>query len=201
MIKGSTMKYAHLFFLVLFFASTSCKTLMSYTNILKCDFRMKSMTNTKLAGMEIQNIKGLSDLNFIQAGNLTRAYLTGNMPLEFQLNIEGKNPNPAEAALARFDWILLIDDIQMATGTNEREYHIPANDGTQIIPLSISVNLLDLLTNESKNSLLNFGFNLADAGNKPTRVDLKIKPTIYLNSIPISYPGYIDLGTEFGGQN
>ena len=187
--------------LVFAFAGTSCKTLMSYTNVLKCDFRMKSLTDTKLAGMDIQNIKGLSDLNFIHAGNLTRAYLSGNVPLKFQLNIEGKNPNPSEAALARFDWILLIDDIQMATGANEREYHLPANDGTQIIPLSISINLLDVLNDETKNSLMNFGFNLADAGNKPTRVSLKIRPTIDVNGIPISYPGYIDLGTEFGSQN
>ena len=196
------MRFSHFFFLLLFFGllSTSCKTLMSYTNILNCDFRMESLTDTKLAGIGVQNIKNFSDLNLLQVGNLSAAYLSGNVPIEFRLNLEGKNPNPAEAAMAKFDWILLIDDIQMATGTNEQEYKIPPNDGTQIIPLSISINLLDILTNETKSSLLNFGFNLAGAGNKPTRVGLKIKPTIYLNSIPISYPGYLDLGTEFGGK-
>ena len=194
------MRIYHFFLLFLLAAviSTSCKTLMSYTNLLKCDFRMKSLTNTRLVGINVQNVRTFSDLNLLQAGKLTTAYLSGNVPLDFDLNIEGRNPNPGEATLAKFEWILLIDDIQMATGTNEREYHLPANDGTQIIPLHISINLLDVLNDETKNSLLNFGFNLADAGNKPTRVDLKIKPTIYLNSIPISYPGYIDLGTEFG---
>ena len=56
------------------------------------------------------------------------------------------------------------------------------------------------VNNESKDALLNFGFNLADAGNKPTRVGLKLKPTINVGGIPITYPGYIDLGTEFGAQ-
>jgi len=180
------------------FAASACKTLMSYTNILKCDFRMKSMTNTQVAGVNVQSIKSFSDLNFVQAGKLTTAYLSGNVPLTFQLNVEGRNPNPSEATMARFDWILLIDDKQMVSGTNQQEYHLPANDGTQIIPLNISINLLEVLNDETKNSLLNFGFNLADAGNKPTRVGLKIKPTIYLNSIPITYPGFIDIGTEFG---
>jgi len=179
-------------------AASGCKTLMSYTNILKCDFRMKSMTNTQIAGINVQNIQSFSDLNFVQAGKLTTAYLSGNVPLTFLLNVEGRNPNPSEATMARFDWILLIDDKQMVTGTNQQEYHLPANDGTQIIPLNISINLLEVLNDETKNSLLNFGFNLADAGNKPTRVGLKIKPTIYLNSIPITYPGFIDIGTEFG---
>lgn len=161
---------------------------------------MKSITNTSLAGVNIQNVKSFSDLNFMQAGKLTTAYLSGNIPLNFQLMIEGNNPNPTAATMAQFDWILLIDDIQMVTGTNEKEYVLPA-DGTQAIPLNISMNLLDVVNNESKNSLLNFAFNLADAGNQPTRVSLKIKPTIYVSSIPITYPGFLDVGTEFGSAD
>lgn len=194
------MKNLRILFILLLFAGASCKTLMTYTNVLKCDFRMKSLTDTKLAGISIQNLKGFSDLSFMKAGSLTKAYLAGNVPLNFQLNIEGKNPNATAAKMARFDWILLIDDVQMVTGTNNQEYNLASNGGTELIPLNISLNLLEVLNNETKNTLLNFAFNLADAGNKPTRVDLKIKPTIYVNSIPITYPGYIDLGTEFGGQ-
>ena len=177
---------------------TGCKTLMSYVNVVKCDFRMKSVTDTRLAGVNIQQIKSFSQLNLFQVGNLTKAYLGGNVPLEFLLNIEGKNPNTADATMASFDWILLIDDRQMVSGTNNHEYHIPANGGTETIPLKVSVNLLDVLNNETKDALLNFGFNLADAGNKPTRVGLKLKPTINVGGVPITYPGYIDLGTEFG---
>ncbi|MCG8308480.1 MAG: LEA type 2 family protein [Cytophagales bacterium] len=161
---------------------------------------MKSITETKLAGMNIQHVKSFSDLDLFQAGNLTKAYLSKDIPLEFLLNLEGKNPNTAEATMASFDWILLIDDIQMVSGTNEQEYRIPANGGTRTIPLKISVNLLDVLNNETKDALLNFGFNLADAGDKPTRVGLKLKPTLNVGGIPITYPGYINLGTEFGVQ-
>lgn len=171
---------------------------MSYVNVVKCDFRMKSVTDTRLSGIDIQNKRSFSDLSFLQVGNLTKAYLSGNIPLEFVLNIEGKNPNTTQATMASFDWILLIDDIQMVSGTNEREYYIPANDGTEVIPLKISVNLLEVINNETKDALLNFGFNLADAGNKPTRIGLKLKPTLNVGGVPITYPGYIDLGTEFG---
>jgi len=186
-------------FAVVLLGSSSCKTLMSYTNILKCDFRMQSLKNPSLAGIDVQRIKSFSDLNLMQAGKITTAYLGGNVPLAFQLNLEGKNPNPSEARMAQFDWILKIDDIQMATGTNQSEYTIPANDGTKLIPLYISVNLLDVLNNETKNTLFNFGLNLADASDKPTRVSVQIKPTVYVSGIPITYPGYINLGTEFGG--
>lgn len=192
--------YYLLLFILLSF-SMSCKTLMSYVNVVKCDFRMRSVADTKLAGMDIQRVRSFSDLSLFQAGSLTKAYFSKNIPLEFLLNIEGRNPNTSEATMASFDWILTIDDIQMVSGTNEQEYQIPANGGTQVIPLRISVNLFDVLNNETKDALLNFGFNLADAGNKPTRIGLKLRPTINVGGIPITYPGYIDIGTEFGAQD
>jgi hypothetical protein len=99
--------------------------------------------------------------------------------------------------MAQFDWIVKIDEVQIASGTNESEYVIPANEGTEIIPLRISVNLLDVINKDSKDALFNFGLNLADASDKPTRVSLQIRPTVYVSNIPITYPGYINLGTEF----
>lgn len=196
------MKYSRITLLVLSFAiiSVSCKTLMSYVNVVKCDFRMESLKNPRVAGIDVSRIKSFSDLSFMQAGKITTSYLSGNIPLDFTINLEAKNPNTAEARMAQFDWILKIDDVQITTGTNQKEYTIPANDGSVIMPLKISVNLLDVLTNEAKDALLNFGLNLADASGKPTRVGMQIKPTINVSGVPITYPGYIDLGTEFGGK-
>ncbi len=197
------MKTLKIWIFIAFAALTiySCKTLMTYANIFKCDFRMESLKNPALAGVDVKTIKNVSDLSLVQVGRLTTAYASGNLPLSFVLNLESKNPNTSPATMAKFDWILKIDDIQMATGTNNAQYTIPANNGTVMIPLTISVNLLEVLKGESKNTLLNFGLNLADAGGKPTRVNLQVKPTINLGSIPISYPGYITLGTEFGSAN
>ena len=196
------MKYPRYIIIVLIFAvlNTSCKTLMSYVNVVKCDFRMESLKDPRIAGIDVSRIKGFSDLNFMQAGKITTSYLSGNIPLDFNINLEAKNPNTAEARMAQFDWILKIDDVQITTGTNQQEYAIPANDGTVIMPLQISVNLLDVLNNEAKDALLNFGLNLADASGTPTRVSMQIKPTINVSGVPITYPGYIDLGTEFGGE-
>jgi len=184
-------------FIISLLAMGSCKTLMSYTNILKCDFRMASLKNPTVAGINVNNIKSFSDLSFMQAGKITTAYLSGNIPLNFNLNMEAKNPNTTEARMAQFDWIVKIDEVQIASGTNESEYVIPANEGTEIIPLRISVNLLDVINKDSKDALVNFGLNLADASDKPTRVSLQIRPSVYVGNIPVTYPGYINLGTEF----
>lgn len=175
----------------------SCKALMSYTNILKCDFRMESLKNPTLAGIDVNSVKSFSDLSFLQAGKITTAYLGGNIPLVFILNMEAKNPNTSEARMAQFDWIVKIDEVQIASGTNQSEYVVPANEGREIIPLRISVNLLDVINKESKDTLINFGLNLADASNVPTRVSLQIRPTVNVGNVPVTYPGYINLGTEF----
>jgi LEA14-like dessication related protein len=196
------MNYPRYIIVVLIFAvlNTSCKTLMSYVNVVKCDFRMESLKDPRIAGIDVLRIKSFSDLSFMQAGKITTSYLSGNIPLNFSINLEAKNPNTAEARMAQFDWILKIDDVQITTGTNQQEYAIPANGGTVIMPLKISVNLLDVLNNEAKDALLNFGLNLADASGTPTRVSMQIKPTINVSGVPITYPGYINLGTEFGAQ-
>ncbi len=163
---------------------------------------MTSLTNTRLAGIDVQHLNNISSLSLMQIGTITSAYLRGDLPLEFNLNIEAKNPNTQPAVLNNFDWIVSIDNIEMAKGTNNNQISIPGNEGTAIIPLKISVNLLDALSGKSKDALLNFGLNLADASNKPSRVDLKIKPTVYINeTFPINYPGYITVGTEFGGTS
>ena len=84
----------------------------------KCDFRLKTIENTNLAGVNIQHIQKLSDLNFIDAARISAAMAGKELPLTFTLNVEARNPNASQASIQRIDWILLIDDIEMANGTN-----------------------------------------------------------------------------------
>jgi len=118
-------------------------------------------------------------------------------PLNFTLNVEVKNPNPGTAGLTKLDWILFIDDIQMVSGVNEQRVQIPGNGGTGTIPLTIGVNLKEVLKGKSGDAIANFGLNLAGAGNKPTRITLKAKPTIMVGSQYIAYPGYLTVQNEF----
>ena len=42
--------------------------------------------------------------------------------------------------------------------------------------------------------------NLAGAGNEPSRVSVKVKPTINVGAFPLTYPGYFTVSKEFGGK-
>ena len=113
-----------LFFLVSLYGLYSCTTLQQMANIVNCDFRMKSLTDPKLAGVNIQSKNSLSAMSFSDVSKLTGAYLNKNIPLSFNLNIEAKNPNSQPAILNKFDWILTIDDIEMTSGTNTNQVNI-----------------------------------------------------------------------------
>ena len=187
------------FLLVGILSFQSCDILQQMVTFTKCEFKMNSLTDTKLVGVNIQNKNSFSDLSFMDAATATKTLLGGELPLSFNLNIETKNPNASTAAMQKMEWILFIDDIKITTGIVDQQITIPPG-ATQNIPIAIKLDLKELFNNKTKTSLLNFGFNLADAGNYPTRVKLDIKPTINVAGIPIEYPGYFSLKKEFGSQ-
>ncbi len=164
----------------------------------RCEFKLSSVDQLRLAGVNIQQIRKLSDLNMMDAARITAAAMSGgSLPLNFTLNVEARNPNAATAGMTKLDWILFIDDIQMVSGVNEQRVQIPGNGGTGILPLTIGIDLKDALKGKSGDAIANFGLNLAGAGNKPTRITLKAKPTIMVGSQYISYPGYLTVQNEF----
>jgi len=193
-----TLLLASVSLLILFSSCGVMQQASQINNLSKCEFRLESVQQLNLAGINVQNVKQISDIGMFDAAKLASAIGFQQLPLDFTLNIEAKNPNPSTAGMTLIEWILLIDDIEMTRGVLDKPVTIPANNGTAIIPVQMHVDLLKALTGKSAEAVINFGMNLAGAGNKPTRFTLQMKPTISVGSLPISYPGYINVKTEFG---
>ena len=194
---------AFLFLAIIFFLPyQSCdvtQQAQQVTNLAKCDFRIRSVENINLAGIYIQNINSIRNLNLTDAAKIMAAMGGSTFPLSLQLNFEGKNPNSTVAGLNRLEWILFIDDIQMTSGMVDKAFTIPPNNGIAIIPIQVGMDLKQALKGKSLDAIVNFGFNLAGVGNKPTRIKAKLKPTIMIGNYPLTYPGYISVTTEFSG--
>jgi len=186
--------------ILLFFLFNSCDVMQQVnqmSNLAKCEFRLESVQHLTLAGINVQNVNKVSDLNMMDAGKLVTAVAAQQFPLDFTLNVEAKNPNTSAAGMTRIEWILLIDNIEMTRGLLDRQVTIPANNGNAIIPMQMHVDLKKALSGKSADAIINFGLNMAGAGNKPTRFTLQMKPTISVSGIPITYPGYFNVNTEF----
>ncbi len=176
---------------------SSCSFLKEMATLGKCEFRMTTLEDPELAGIDIDRVRSFSDLGLTDMGIITASIVKGELPLAFTLNIEARNPNPATAAMNKLEYMAFIDDVQVASGAMDRRVEIPPGGGIATIPLRLNTDLIDILGKDSRQALVNFGLNLADAGNKPTRVSLKVKPTILVGGLEIVYPGYFNVKYDF----
>jgi len=168
-------------------------------NLINCDFRISSVTNIMLAGVDVDHISNVKQLTWSDAQKLMVALTKPTLPLNFKINIDARNPNVTTAGLSNLDYIVFIDDIQMTSGTFNQPISIPPNNGTATIPMQMTVDLKQVLQGKSADAILNFAMNLAGSGGKPTRFLVKLKPYIMVNGSPLSYPGYLTVKTEFSG--
>jgi len=185
--------------MVLFSACSVLQQTSEIAALTKCEFRIESARNIKLAGVNIQDKSSLSELTMMEMAKIGSVLAGGTLPLTFDLNIQVKNPNPGLAAMNKLDWILIIDDIEMTRGVLNQRVEIPANAITSL-PVAMSLDLMKSLSGKSGDALINFALNLAGTGSRPTRIKLKAKPTIMIGTKPIEYPGYITIKQEFGAQ-
>ena len=203
----NTLKYIKIkqgiFFVFIAIVLMSCSVMRQASELqtfTKCEFRLKTVEDIRLADVDVQKISKMSELSISDFIKLTISIATGDFSLNFILNVEVKNPNTSKAALNKLDWILYIDDIEMTHGLLEQRTEIAPDGGISAMPLKIGVNLYDVLSGESADAIINFGLNLAGTGNRPTRIMLKARPTIYINGKPIKYPGYVRVRDRFTSE-
>lgn len=179
---------------------SSCKQIQQALQMAKCDFRMKDVTDINVVGVNVQKIESFSDISISDVLKLTGAFAKGSFPVSLKVNLEVRNPNAQTAALNRLDWILMMDQTELAQGTTSQRVEVPAGGGTAVMPISITSDLKKVLSSESMQSLVNMVLNMADASGKPTTLMLKAKPYITVGSASIAYPGYINIKTDFVSQ-
>ena len=181
---------------------TSCdvaKQAQKAKNLSNCDFRIMSVQNINLAGVDFQNVTSVSDLSMMDVAVILSGFTSPTFPLSLQLNIEGRNPNPEEAGLERIDWILYIDDYQMTSGFLDKPFVISPR-GSSIIPVQVAVDLKQVLSGKPAEALMKFCLNLAGMRSEPTRFKIKLKPTIIVAGAALKYPGYITVNTTYQSQ-
>jgi LEA14-like dessication related protein len=178
----------------------SCRYARELSTLRKCEFRLSEVDKYVLAGIRMDEINSYSDLNFMQLGKITNSMAQGKLPLCFTINIEAMNPNPTPASLNKLEYIAFIDDIRIAEGAITERIDIDPSGGSAIIPIAVTTNLLDAFEKASLKALFNLVLNLMDAGKTPSRISLRIKPTISVAGKDIVYPSYIKIKTEFSSR-
>ncbi len=188
---------ASLFLMVLVEGCSVLRQLQEMKNFARCEFRLSTVENITLAGINVQRVKSTRDLTLADAARFALALTQPQLPLNLTLNVEVKNPNAETASLNRLEWRLFIDDVELLNSLVEEKVSVAGNGGVSTLPLRISVDLKKALSGRSGEAIGNFALNLAGEGNTPTRFMLRVKPTIDVLGVPVEYPDAFDVKMEF----
>jgi hypothetical protein len=178
------------------------------TNVQRLQFKLGAVNNFSLAGVNLSNAGGISNINLIDGANLLAAFTRGTLPASFTLNVLAKNPNDGtggtkntSAVLKSLAWRLLIDDKETINGNIPNTIEIPGVGHETTIPIVMSLDLLKFFQNQGYESLINLALALGGRSGSSARLTLKATPTVDTFLGPITYPGEISIiDREFRSQ-
>jgi len=169
--------------------------LKSTYNMINCEYNYKSISGLTVSGIDLSNglsLTSIPKITSILSGSAT------SIPLNFNLNLDVKNPNESAAMLHGLQYILSIDGIQFTTGSINQSLNIGAGQ-TQTLPLSIGVDLASLMKSNSKDAVVDIAKNFLGIGSKKSEVSLQLKPSFNVSGTTIASPVYIPVSFSFGG--
>lgn len=192
------MKILKIFSLsALIFMLSGCSVLSELTALKKCEFSFHSAQDPVLAGINVMEVNSFSDLSLMNGQKILSNILAKRMPFGITVNVEARNPGLIDAAVNEIEWVAYIDDMQISSGTVDQRIEIPANGGTTIIPVRVESDLFQYMEGDNPRTMLNFALNLIDAGGQPTRLSMKIKPSVNIGASTIKSPKYFTISKEF----
>ncbi len=186
---------------VLIFLLNGCSILSELAAFTKCEFRLLSLQEPALCGIDVSQKSFWSDFSFMEGQIIAGQLLKKSLPFEITVNVEVRNPGASVAAVNSIQWIAFIDDLQVAQGTIHERVEVPPSGGVNKIPLRIQADLIDYLEGDNPRAMLNFALNLVNAGDQASQMTMKIKPSVLIGSQSIQYPDYFIITKEFKSGN
>lgn len=163
-----------------------------------CRYAIKSADSITISGYDIQqfrNMRSINDFNPIKFPRIAAGLLTRNVPLDARINLGITNPTNKNAAINQLEYRILIAGQELFQGFLNQRIEVAPGGGQTSIPIRLNANAYQLLTDDkTREAFTQFVGNLAGSDNsKPSRVTIKIRPTLDLGNKAINYPGYITI--------
>ncbi|MBO4488475.1 MAG: LEA type 2 family protein [Bacteroidales bacterium] len=174
-------------------AVSSCG-LSKVVNLLRCSFDMDGITDITWAGVNMSNIKSVSDLSINDLKSAATALKNKDFNIGCNIKVNVKNSTPRDAKMIAYEYELFLDNASVATGSyDEQSFLIKPNTTTQI-KVPVSVDLVKIFRNQEGelNSVVKFVKNLKDYGNgDPSNVKIKFSPKFTVGKKVQKFPPFI----------
>ena len=190
-------------------ALASCAALndmaSALANLQRLKFKIGSVRDFRLLGLDITGKARLSDFSATDILKVAQSYTARKLPVEFVVDVLAVNPNDGTGGTAKtvstltaLECRLLIDDKPTVTGNIDRPVEIPGTGQESVIPLRLSLDLLEFFGDKRYEDLVGLALAIGGRAGAPARLSLDAQPTVSTPLGPITYPGRVTIvSTEF----
>lgn len=148
-------------------------------NLVNCKFSMANVSDITWGGINLSNIKSVSNLSFDNLKKAGTAIKNKDFRVSCNVNVNVKNETKKPAKLFAFDYELFLENSLLATGSSkDKTYDINAGS-TRIVPVPVSVDIVDIIKNKEVGNIINFAKNLMDYGTgKESNIKVRLTPYV-----------------------
>ena len=186
--------------IILIFSLSGCGVIKELTNLSRLQFKLANLESIKLGGININNKRSLKDFSSIDVLKLSTSFVRGDLPLEFNLNVEVKNPNAennssnrSDLSLSSFPWRLFIDGKEAVQGNISSPVNIPSDRSLSNVNVSAKIDLVKFIKEKGYEGIINLALSLAQRKDSPTKIELFAKPVVKTPMGKINYPEEIKI--------
>nr|WP_068886521.1 LEA type 2 family protein [Pedobacter panaciterrae] len=166
----------------------------------RCKYRITSADEITLAGADVKKMITNQDINLGSLPGLALGLLRKDVPLRARLNLEVKNPSGNDAAINQFEYKILINKQELATGFVDREVNVAAGQAT-VVPVDMEVNIYPFISDSKvMREITDFIQSGKNGPEKKGILTLKIRPSIKVAGGLVKYPGFITIDKEVSSK-
>ena len=150
-------------------------------NLINCKFSLANISDITWAGINISNIRSVSDL---QCSDLQKAYQAiknKDFRIGCNVNVNAKNETTQPAKLCAYDYDLFLEGSSIAQGSSTTQTTLINPQSTALRHVPLSMDRYNIFKNGDAKNVINLARNLMDYGNG-TESNVKVKFTPYINS-------------------
>jgi hypothetical protein len=163
-----------------------------------CRYTIASADSIYLAGIDVRQLRKIEDLNPAQFPRLATGLLTRNVPLDARINLDITNPTNKLAGINQLEYKILLAGQELFNGFLNQRIEVQPGGGRTRVPVRLNTNAYQLLTDpKTRDAFTQLVQNLSGAsGTQPSKLTIRIKPTLDLLGKQVNYPGYITIDQD-----
>lgn len=163
-----------------------------------CRYNIASADSIYLAGVDARQFGNLEAFDLKKYPQVALALLRRNVPLDARINLEIINPTNRNAGISQLEYKVLLKNQELFNGFLNQRIEVAPGGGRTVVPIRLNTNAYTLLTDDrTRDAFVELMQNLSGAKNaKPTRISIRIKPTLALGNKAVNYPGYITIDQD-----